>query len=251
MTNYADVPTIMYNGMVKPLANYTVKGFLWYQGEANVKDHTYYADSMVTLVSQWRKDWRLGDLPFYMVEIAPFAYGGDAEGETAAFLREAQYQAAARLANSGIVCTNDLIYPYERKQIHPCRKKEVGDRVAYMALNKDYGYKDIACESPTYKKMEVKDSVAIIYFNNLNGFSPYDQYTGFEVAGEDHAFHPAQAETNYRTSSVTVWSEQVKKPVAVRYCFKNFLLGNLKTSRELPFAPFRTDNFQEKAVSQY
>lgn len=238
---HAGVPTIMYNGMLKPLINYTIKGILWYQGEANVKEHACYADRMVTLVNRWRKDWGLGDLPFYMAEIAPFDYAG--KGEEAAFLREAQYKAAARLPRCGIVCTNDLVCPNERKQIHPCRKKEVGDRFAYMALNRDYGYKDIACDSPVYKEMTVKDSVAVISFDHVSGFSSYCEYTGFEIAGEDRVFHPAQARTDYRTRTVSVWSRGVKKPVAVRYCFRNFLLGNLKTNRGLPFAPFRTDNF--------
>lgn len=242
---HAGVPTIMYNGMLKPLMNYTIRGILWYQGEANVKEHACYADRMTTLVKQWRKDWGLGDLPFYMVEIAPFEYAG--KGEVAAFLREAQYTAVARLSNCGIICTNDLVYPNELKQIHPCRKKEVGDRLAYLALNRDYGYKDIACDSPVYKEMEVQDSVAVVSFDHLSGFSSYCEYTGFEIAGEDRVFHPAQAKTSYRTRTVSVWSGQVKKPVAVRYCFKNFLLGNLKTNRGLPFAPFRTDNFPSEA----
>ena len=238
---HAGVPVIMYNGMLTPLMNYTIKGFLWYQGEANVKGHACYADRMVTLVNRWREDWGLGDLPFYMAEIAPFEYAG--VGEDAAFLREAQYKATARLSNCGIVCTNDLVSPDERKQIHPCRKREVGDRFAYMALNRDYGYKDVACDSPVYKEMTVEDSVAIISFDHVSGFSSYCEYTGFEVAGEDRVFHPAQAKTDYRTRTVSVWSEAVKKPVAVRYCFRNFQLGNLKTNRGLPFAPFRTDDF--------
>lgn len=238
---HAGVPTIMYNGMLRPLMNYTIKGILWYQGEANVKEHACYADRMVTLVNQWRKDWGLGDLPFYMAEIAPFEYAG--KGEIAAFLREAQYKAVARLSRCGIVCTNDLVYPDERHQIHPCQKKEVGDRFAYMALNKDYGYKDIACDSPVYKEMTVKDSVVVISFNHVSGFSSYCEYNGFEISGEDRVFYPAQAKTDYRTRTVSVWSGMVKKPVAVRYCFRNFQLGNLKTNRRLPFAPFRTDAF--------
>lgn len=91
--------------------------------------------------------------------------------------------------------------------------------------------------------MTVKDSVAVINFNHVSGFSFYCEYTGFEIAGEDRVFHPAQAKTNYRTRTVSVWSREVKKPVAVRYCFRNFQLGSLKTNRGLPFAPFRTDAF--------
>ena len=240
---HAGVPIVMYNGMLKPLAKYTLKGFLWYQGEANCRRHTTYADRLVTMVNRWREDWGQGDLPFYMVEIAPHAYGGTEQ--VAAYLREAQYEAASRLTNCGVVCTNDLIYPYEWRQIHPCRKKEVGDRLAYMALNKDYGYKTLACDSPTYKEMTIKDNMATISFNNATGFTslPHNEIVGFEIAGEDRIFHPAYVKTDYRTKTITVWSDEVKKPVAVRYCFKNFQLGNLITNTRLPFAPFRTDDF--------
>ena len=239
---HAGVPTIMYNGMLSPLMNYTIKGFLWYQGEANVKNHIHYADRMKTLVERWRKDWGLGELPFYMAEIAPYEYGG--EQDYGAYLREAQYKAVSELTNCGIVCTNDLVYPQERRQIHPRRKRAVGDRFAYLALHNDYGYKNIDCISPTYKSMEVKDSTIVVYFNNLKGFSTQLDYEGFEICGEDRVFHPAKAKTSYRTMSVTVCSEQVKHPVAVRYCFRDFQIGTLKTNRLLPFAPFRTDDFE-------
>lgn len=65
-------PTLMYNGMLKPLQNYTIKGFLWYQGESNVGKHKTYAERLKTMVELWRKEWGLGELPFYYVEIAPF-----------------------------------------------------------------------------------------------------------------------------------------------------------------------------------
>lgn len=235
------VPTIMYNGMLKPLTNYTIKGFLWYQGEANMSDYIHYTDRMVTLVKRWRKDWGLGELPFYMAEIAPYDYSE--KGEIGAYLREAQYKAVAQIANSGIVCTNDLVHPYEQNQIHPSQKRGVGDRFAYMALNKCYGYKDIACDSPVYKKMEIQDNMAILSFDNFTGFASYRESVGFEIAGEDRVFYPAQTKMSYHDLTVYVWSENVKKPVAVRYCFKDFFLGNMRTNGGLPFAPFRTDDF--------
>ena len=239
---HAGVPTIMYNGMLHPFKDYTLKGFLWYQGEANVSDYAHYTERMKALVNRWREDWGLGELPFYMAEIAPYDYKGD--HEDGAYLREAQYKTVSELKNCGIVCTNDLALPIERNQIHPRQKRKVGDRFAYLALHNDYGYKDIECVSPTYKSMEVKDTAIVVHFNHLKGFSTQAYYEGFEICGSDHVFHPAQAKTDYRTMTVKVWSKQVKHPVAVRYCFRDFQIGTLKTNRLLPFAPFRTDDFK-------
>ena len=238
---HAGVPTIMYNSMLYPFKNYTIKGFLWYQGEANIHQHADYAERMKTLVKRWREDWGLGELPFYMAEIAPFDDGGKLDR---ALLREAQYKAVSELTNCGIVCTNDLVLPEERNQIHPRQKRAIGDRFAYLALNNDYGYKDIHCLSPTYKSMEVKDTAIVVHFNNVKGFSTQAYYEGFEICGSDRVFHPAQAKTDYRTMTVKVWSDRVKHPVAVRYCFRDFQIGTLKTNRLLPFAPFRTDDFK-------
>ena len=234
-------PTVMYNGMLKPLQHYTIKGFLWYQGESNVGKETTYAERLRTMVALWRKEWGQGELPFYLVEIAPYDYG---EGISGALLREAQFQAASTIPNSGMVSTNDLAYPYEKPQIHPCQKKEVGNRLAYMALNKTYNYRSIACEYPTYKSMNINQDTAELTFDHASeGFSPWKDIKGFEIAGEDKVFHPAEATLNIEKKTIRVHSDKVKHPQAVRYCFRNFQPGNLKNHRGMPVIPFRTDHW--------
>ena len=147
------------------------------------------------------------------------------------------------IPNSGIVCTNDLVYPYEYDQIHPCRKKEVGYRLAYQTLNKTYGREGIVCDGPVYREMKVDGCEVTLYFDGADyGFSPWHGIEGFEVAGEDKVFHPAEAKLGpHRT--IVVWSGEVPQPVAVRYCFKDFQPGNLTGRCNLPVAPFRTDNW--------
>lgn len=234
-------PTVMYNGMLKPLSRYTVKGFLWYQGESNVGREKTYAERLKAMADLWRKEWGQGELPFYLVEIAPYDYG---EGISGALLREAQFRAASLIANSGMVCTNDLVYPYEKPQIHPCRKEEVGQRLAYLALNKTYGYQGIACEYPTYKSMDIQGDVVELAFDHANeGFSPWQGIEGFEVAGEDRVFHRAEATLDTGKKTIRVHSDSVKHPVAVRYGFRNFQPGNLKNHRGMPVVPFRTDHW--------
>lgn len=234
-------PMIMYNTMLKPLVNFTIKGFLWYQGESNVGQHHTYADRLAAMVSHWRKVWGLGELPFYYVEIAPFTNYGD--GDLAAYLREAQFKAQSLIPNSGIISTNDLVGLEESDNIHPKNKKDIGIRLAYMALKNTYGFRGISDRGPSYQSIEVRNDHIIVHFNNTeNAFNRLRDIYGFEIAGEDRVFYPAKAFI-FNDIDIMVSSEHVKKPVAVRYCFRNYMPGNLANSRELPVYPFRTDNW--------
>lgn len=238
-------PIIMYNAMLLPCINYTIRGFLWYQGCCNVDSYKTYAERQSIMVKHWRELWKEGEIPFYYVEILPFkGYQMDGEKSRSAFFREEQFKSKALIPNSGIVCTNDLLKPEEGKQIHPSRKKEIGDRLAYQALNKTYGFKTIACESPSYRKMKIEGDKVELWFDNApEGFSPWEGIVGFEVAGTDRVFHLANASVNQDAKTIIVTSKRVKKPVAVRYGFRNCLVGNLCNHRNLPVFPFRTDNW--------
>ena len=244
-------PLLWGNGTFHPILNYTVKGILYYQGCSNVGDPgNQYSERLKLLVEQWRRDFKQSELPFYFVQIAPYCYGDGLEGISGALLREQQVRASDIIANSALVCTNDAVYPYETEQIHPAQKQKVGERLAYLALNKTYGMNRIICESPRYKDMIVQDGIAYLSFDNLaDGYSRMGNIEGFEVAGEDKVFHKATAikfwveGNDPRNERIAVSSPEVKVPVAVRYCFKNFQLGNLANQGGLPLFPFRTDNW--------
>ncbi|MBR7017778.1 MAG: 9-O-acetylesterase [Prevotella sp.] len=238
------------NGTFNPILNYTVKGIIYYQGCSNVGDPgDQYSQRMKILADQWRQQFGLGEIPFYFVEIAPYHYD-NVDADNGARLREQQYKASLLIPNSGLVCTNDLAYPYETTQIHPAQKKPVGQRLAYLALNKTYGMHAVGCMSPSYKDMKVTDDYVDIHLNNdLGAISRFEDIQGFEVAGEDRVFHPAKATHfwqpggGYWDETIRISSPEVKKPVAIRYCFKNFQLGNLKNAAGLPLFPFRTDSW--------
>lgn len=238
-----DTPIVMYNGMLYPVHNYTIRGFLWYQGETNAPFHEHYAERLATMVKVWRDLWGEGDIPFYQVELSPFTYNGD--GTVGARIREAQHKAVKLIPNSGIAVTNDLVYPHEYDQIHPRQKRKVGERLAYLALNKTYGHEWVVCEGPVFKEIKINGSEVEVYFDNkLLGLSPWHGITGFELAGEDGVFHPAQADLiKWAQSIITVKSDEVPAPVAVRYCFRDFQPGNLKGRSNIPVAPFRSDNW--------
>ena len=240
------------NGTFNPILNYTVKGILYYQGCSNVGDPgDQYSQHLKLLVEQWRSQFGLGEIPFYFVQIAPWAYDdGDLNAVSSALLREQQWKAAQIIPNSSLVCTNDLVYPYETTQIHPAQKQEVGERLAFTALNRDYGFETIQYKSSSYKDMTIKNDTVFIHTqDNYWCDAPFEQMEGFEVAGEDKVFHPAmakhfwQAGGGYWDEAIIITSQKVKKPVAVRYCFKNFQIGNVKNGGNLPLFPFRTDNW--------
>lgn len=244
-------PLLWGNGTFHPILNYTVKGILFYQGCSNVGMHAEkYAERLDLLVKQWREGFGQGDIPFYFVQIAPYTYDGNPNGTASAFLREQQLKASDIIPNSAIVCTNDCVYPFESGQIHPRRKQPVGERLAYHALRRDYGFTRLNSESMRYKSMTIQGDTCYVRFeNDYNGISRFDSIEGFEVAGEDRVFHKAKAAhfwvpgNDPRNETVFVTSPEVKRPVAVRYCFKNFQTGNLKNNVLLPLFPFRTDNW--------
>ena len=241
------------NGTFNPILNYTVKGILYYQGCSNVdtaEDRDHYAERLKVLVEQWRGQFGLGEIPFYFVQIAPYAYEGNNDGIAGALLREQQFKASQIIPNSSLVCTNDLVYPYEFSQIHPTQKQQVGERLAYTALNRDYGFEALRYKSPSYKDMTVKDDAVFIHLqDNYWADAPFEGMEGFEIAGEDKVFHPAKAQHfwqeggGYWDEAIMITSPEVKKPVAVRYCFKNFQIGNVKNGGNMPLFPFRTDNW--------
>jgi sialate O-acetylesterase len=151
-----------------------------------------------------------------------------------------------------LVCINDLVYPYEFTQIHPTQKQKVGERLAYTALNRDYGFEGLMYKSPSFKDMQVKGEAIMIHLeDNYHTDAPFEDMQGFEIAGEDKVFHPATARHfwqeggGYWDEAIIISSPEVKNPVAVRYCFKNFQIGNVKNGGNLPLFPFRTDQWEK------
>ena len=241
-----DRPMLMYNAMFCPVKDYTYKGIIWYQGCSNIRHANEYPERLKNMVDLWRKDIGLGDIPFYQVQIAPYIFDKTENDTVGARLREAQDKACGIISNCDIVCTNDLVLPIERYNIHPSQKRTVGLRLALMALNKTYGMKEIAYCGPRFdrEKFHVDGSTAIVGFTtNEFGICRNWGLEGFEIAGEDRVFHAATAEFHWQTNEVFLTSPNVPKPVAVRYCFKDFQIGNLIGGNELPCFPFRTDEW--------
>jgi sialate O-acetylesterase len=240
--NTHKTPTALFNAMINPLIPYTIKGALWYQGEANRNDPENYTKLFPAMVKDWRARWGIGNFPFYYVQIAPYSYGSEKTVNTA-FIREAQLQCLDLIPNSGIAITMDVGSAYS---IHPPKKKEVADRLLYNALNQTYGYKKVDFASPVYDSFEIeKDHIKLIFKNAKMGLYALDALEGFEIAGADKVFHPAKAKIINRKNILTVSSGDVPNPVAVRYAWKNWIVGTLFNTSLLPAASFRTDDWDD------
>jgi len=183
-----DAPFIMYNGMLKPLTRYTVRGIIFYQGCSNVGTHTTYAAKMQALAIRWREDFGLGDIPFYFVEITPYIYDPREKGKGVwgALLREAQCGSQQLIPNSLMVCTNDLVDAWEASSIHPSRKEPIGERLAWCALNRDYGFSSVCCTYPTFKSARFRSgSVEVSFVNSPGTPASWEEFTNATGGGSD------------------------------------------------------------------
>ena len=235
--------TVLYNGMLHPLVGISMRGVIWYQGEENVSRSGYYADLFSRMIKGWREEWKEGDFPFYYCQIAPYDYNIIGWGQyNSAFLREQQAKAEKMNKNIGMACLMDAGLEYG---IHPRKKQLAGMRLALLALDKTYGIKGITSETARYKDVEFKGDTAVITFERA-GMWVYGKdglkSDLFEVAGEDRVFHPAKAWIE--RSKLYVKCDEVKKPVAVRYAFKDWADGDLFCDG-LPVSSFRTDNWDK------
>lgn len=229
-------PTSLYNAMIHPLVPYAIKGAIWYQGESNTDKPEMYSSLFTAMIDNWRKDWDLGDFPFYYAQIAPYNYGSITHSE---LLREAQLRTLS-VKNTGMIVTMDIGNP---DNIHPANKTDVGERLARWALAKDYK-KDVKYSGPVYKSMKTKKDRIVLTFRYEKGLNvkPVNGNNGFLIAGEDKIFKEAQVEI--KDNKIYVFHPEVKDPKAVRYAWSNTADATLFNGAGLPASTFRTDDWE-------
>ncbi len=230
--------TALFNGMIAPLVGYGIRGFIWYQGESNRHEPALYEKLFPAMVSDWRQQWKQGEFPFYFVQIAP--YGSIDKTRSGPKLREAQLRSMAAIPNSGMASAMDVGMD---KYIHFMDKTVLAQRLLYWALAKTYGVDGIGYCGPVLKTMIVDGAKATLTFDHAEyGLTAFGKpLTLFELAGADKAFHPAVA--IIKGGKIEVESDQVPAPVAVRYAFKEFVVGDLFNNEGIPASSFRTDDW--------
>jgi sialate O-acetylesterase len=228
----------MHNGMIAPLQPFAIRGVIWYQGESNVGQGLKYRDKMEALIKGWRKTWG-PDMPFYFVQIAPFAgYGG----ESLPPLWEGQV-ASLKIPRTGMAVITDLVP--NLGDIHPPNKKDVAHRLALWALAKDYGKKDLVYSGPLYKGMKVDGNKIRLKFAHVGGgLKSRDgkPLSEFQIAGSDGKFVPAEAVIE--GDSVVVHAKDVESPTQVRFGWHKTANPNLVNKEGLPASPFQTKDWQ-------
>lgn len=230
-------PSVLYNGMLHPLKNMSIKGAIWYQGESNQTRAVQYRSIFPGMIESWRETWRQGDFPFYFVQIAPYDYGPE---QSSPELREAQFLTLSRVKHTGMAVTMDIGNPGD---IHPTNKRDVGKRLALWALAKDYGQK-LVYSGPLYREQSIEEDKIRVHFNYTgSGLKAMGgPLTHFEIAGKDQIYHPAKAVIEGET--VLVSASEVSSPVAVRYGWSNTAEPNLFNMEGLPASSFCTDSWK-------
>ncbi len=239
-------PTLLYNGMINPIVTFPIKGVIWYQGESNVYNAFEYRDLFKRWIRDWRNNWKNNEMPVLWVQLANFGIPAEEPGKSQwAELREAQAM-GLELPNTAMITAIDL---GEANNIHPKNKQDVALRLSNAALNTVYGYKEVHYKGPDFTRMETNGNSVIITFKDVGEKlivkDKYGYVKGFTIAGKDKKFHWAKAYI-IGTDKVKVWSDDVSKPVSVRYAWAdNPEDANLYNSYNLPAFPFRTDDWKE------
>jgi len=235
------IPTGLFNGMLAPVTNYTIKGAVWYQGESNTIRAFEHFEIFKELIKDWRNNWHQGEFPFLYVQLPNFV---EENFETTkydwAVLRETQLRALS-IPNTGMAVTIDI---GEFNDIHPMKKKPVGERLVLAAQKVAYGDNKVVYSGPIYNSSVIKGNQVTLSFTNIGrGLMAKNgkELNCFEICGIDNVYYPAKA--TIANDKIIVTSEKVDKPVAVRYAWANNPEGvNFYNKEGLPASPFRTNN---------
>lgn len=232
--------TALFNGMISPLVPYTIRGALWYQGESNVYDPKRYLRLFPTMIQNWRNVFESGEFPFYYVQIAPYDYGQNSRSQE---LRESQLLTLKSVKNTGMVVTLDIGNP---KNIHPCNKLDVGNRLALWALARTYKKKVGVYSGPLYKSMEKKGNKLILSFEHTGSGLVLKEVDGdhqFQISGSDSVFKRAIVEV--KGNKLIVSHPEIQNPLAVRYAWSNTATATLFNKEGFPASSFRTDTWEK------
>ncbi|HTL09790.1 MAG TPA: sialate O-acetylesterase, partial [Chitinophagaceae bacterium] len=230
--HHSNSPYKLYNGMIAPVLPYTIKGCIWYQGEANAGRAAQYQRLFPAMINSWRAEFHNKDMPFYFVQISPHRSQHPE-------IREAQFYTLRHVPHTGMVVTTDN---GDSLDIHPRNKQLVGERLALWPLKYDYGKKKLVASGPLYKSMKKEGNKIRIYFEEADGLVfKGNKAAEFTIASADQHFVPAMATIEGNT--ILVWSDAIASPEAVRFAWKQVPFPNLFNKQGLPASPFRTDNW--------
>lgn len=267
-------PTGLYECMLQRIMPYTNKGVIWYQGESDDHKPQMYQKLFSRMIQLWREDWNDSDMPFIFVQLPEHRYKQDRDFKHWCFIREAQLQTSQYVKNAFMTCALDL---GQYNDIHPKAKKTLGERMARTALGNVYNLlpiKDVS--GPIFEEAISKDGKLILTFKNADdGFqvksdeeefnyykemeknqnnSVPDDFTGFEIAGNDGIYYPATfafSGTEGKQNIITLFNKNVPEPVFGRYAWYNYGPVTIFGKNGIPLSPFRTSCKDTKTTTEH
>ena len=226
-------PCYLYESAILPLQQFPIRGVIWYQGESNAHNVDAHETLFTQLVDSWRQYWDDEDMPFYYVQLSSL------NRPSWPIFRDSQRRLMQTISNTGMAVSTDK---GNLTDVHPTEKREVGQRLAFWALNDTYGFRHVVPSGPLYKGVEFKKGVAYVSFDHAEGMRPAkegEELLTFELAGDDRRFFPAKAVVE--GNIVKVSCPEVKNPTIVRYGWQPFTKANLVNAAGLPASTFRSE----------
>jgi sialate O-acetylesterase len=226
-------PCYLYESAILPLEQFPIRGVIWYQGESNAHNVDAHEALFTQLVDSWRQYWNDAEMPFYYVQLSSL------NRPSWPIFRDSQRRLMHSISNTGMAVSTDK---GNLTDVHPTEKREVGQRLAFWALNNTYGFHHVVPSGPLFKGVEFKKGVAYVSFHHAEGMRPAgegEELLTFELAGEDRRFYPAKAVVEGNV--VKVSCPQVKNPTIVRYGWQPFTKANLVNAAGLPASTFRSE----------
>lgn len=268
-------PTGLYDCMLRRVMPYTMQGVIWYQGESDDHKPAMYRKLFTNMIDNWRTDWHDNTLPFIFVQLPEHRYQADKDFKHWCLIREAQQQVGDTVKNAWMSCALDQ---GQFSDIHPRAKRVVGQRLEAIAMEKVYGADDKKSLSPMLSSsINIDGKIILTFANAESGFTLHDDtkeleeykmmekgqgnevpedFTGFEIAGEDCIYYPAKFAFGGRDGAlnqIILCSDKVKEPKFARYAWYNYGPVTVFSKEGLPLAPFRTSQKDslEKAASEH
>ena len=223
-------PCYLFEAGIEPLRRFPIRGVIWYQGESNAHNMEAHERLFELLVDSWRRHWQDADMPFYYVQLSSL------NRPSWTWFRDSQRRLMERIPHTGMAVSSDR---GDTLNVHPTRKREVGERLARWALNRTYG-QSVTPSGPLYRAVEFRGNAAYVTFDYADGLTTSDgaPIRTFEIAEHEGLFFPAQA--TVENGKVKVWSDKVAHPRLVRYGWQPFTCANLTNGEGLPASTFRT-----------
>lgn len=224
-------PCYLFEAGIEPLAQYPIKGVLWYQGESNAHNYDAFRKLFPLFIDSWRQYWNNEELPFYYVQLSSL------NRPSWAWFRDVQRELMHDVKDSYMAVSSDR---GDSLDVHPRFKKDVAERLGRWVLNKEYEKANIVPSGPLFKNAFAISDTLVVSFDFGMGMKPTSgtEFIGFEVAEVDGLYFPAEVESR-GNGSLKVWSDKVNNPKYIRYGWQPFTRANLVNADNLPASTFK------------